>query len=278
VTKERTSAATSSLRLARKVVVAVIGLSVLGFGVALIVLPGPAVVVIPIGLAILATEFLWAGKSLARMRALLLSLQARGRQMLDRPAKSVAPQSSDLPICSSGSQRANKPSSCSRPRSRRRTSAKKRGRSVSEAQSPARVAPDQIFSAGEELAHSVTHGVGLLLAIAALVLMVVFAARIGSVLVFVHGGSCRTVCRMTGDRHEDTEQHIRTRERDRIAGRIVYGVRAQRGTTSAGTRACETGCAETAVVTGYPPVDSDIAVKRGTQDARGVGQALPGAG
>jgi glucose dehydrogenase len=76
VTKERTSAATSSLRLARKVVVAVIGLSVLGFGVALIVLPGPAVVVIPIGLAILATEFLWAGKSLARMRALLLSLQA----------------------------------------------------------------------------------------------------------------------------------------------------------------------------------------------------------
>jgi predicted membrane channel-forming protein YqfA (hemolysin III family) len=124
---------------------------------------------------------------LLRMRALLLSLQARVRQMLDRPAKSVAPQSSDLPICSSGSQRANKPSSCSRPRSRRRTSAKKRGRSVSEAQSPARVAPDQIFSAGEELAHSVTHGVGLLLAIAALVLMVVFAARIGSVL---HVVSC----------------------------------------------------------------------------------------
>lgn len=47
-------------RGARTVVVAVIGLSVLAFGVALIVLPGPAILVIPLGLAILAPEFLWA--------------------------------------------------------------------------------------------------------------------------------------------------------------------------------------------------------------------------
>jgi putative transmembrane protein PGPGW len=46
--------------VARKVVVAVIGATVLALGVALIVLPGPAVVVIPLGLAILGTEFLWA--------------------------------------------------------------------------------------------------------------------------------------------------------------------------------------------------------------------------
>lgn len=54
------SVATSSLRFARKVAVAVIGSTVLALGIALIVLPGPGFIVIPLGLAILATEFLWA--------------------------------------------------------------------------------------------------------------------------------------------------------------------------------------------------------------------------
>jgi Putative transmembrane protein (PGPGW) len=40
-------------------------------GVALIVLPGPAVLVIPLGLAILATEFTWARKLLDRTKARL---------------------------------------------------------------------------------------------------------------------------------------------------------------------------------------------------------------
>jgi tellurite resistance protein TerC len=66
---ERPAAATSPWRVARKVVVAVIGATVLAFGVALIVLPGPAVVVIPLGLAILGTEFLWARRLLQRLRA-----------------------------------------------------------------------------------------------------------------------------------------------------------------------------------------------------------------
>ncbi len=34
----------------------------------MIVLPGPAVVVIPIGLAVLATEFAWARKLLIRVK------------------------------------------------------------------------------------------------------------------------------------------------------------------------------------------------------------------
>ena len=67
-TTEGTSAAISTLRVARKVAVAVIGVSVLAIGVALIVLPGPAFVVIPLGLAILATEFLWARRLLRRLR------------------------------------------------------------------------------------------------------------------------------------------------------------------------------------------------------------------
>jgi len=53
---------------ARRAVVAVVGSTVLALGVAMLVLPGPAVVVIPIGLGILATEFVWARRYLRRMR------------------------------------------------------------------------------------------------------------------------------------------------------------------------------------------------------------------
>ena len=62
------SVVTSHLRFARKVAVAVIGASVLAFGIVLIVLPGPAFIVIPLGLAILATEFLWARRLLRRVK------------------------------------------------------------------------------------------------------------------------------------------------------------------------------------------------------------------
>jgi uncharacterized protein (TIGR02611 family) len=58
----------ASLRVARKVVVGVLGGTVLALGIALLVLPGPAVVVIPIGLAILATEFVWARRLLAQVK------------------------------------------------------------------------------------------------------------------------------------------------------------------------------------------------------------------
>ena len=53
-----------TLGQAKRLVVVVIGFTILAVGVAMIVLPGPAVLVIPIGLAILATEFIWARKLL----------------------------------------------------------------------------------------------------------------------------------------------------------------------------------------------------------------------
>ncbi len=53
---------------ARRVVIAVIGVTVMLLGVILIFTPGPAVVVIPLGLAILATEFVWARRLLNRVR------------------------------------------------------------------------------------------------------------------------------------------------------------------------------------------------------------------
>ena len=53
---------------ARRAVVLIIGTVVLLAGVAMIFLPGPAIIVIPAGLAILATEFQWAQNLLDRTR------------------------------------------------------------------------------------------------------------------------------------------------------------------------------------------------------------------
>lgn len=52
----------------------------LAAGVAMIVLPGPALLVIPAGLAILATEFPWAKRALGRLKRTV-------RGLLRRPEK-----------------------------------------------------------------------------------------------------------------------------------------------------------------------------------------------
>jgi tellurite resistance protein TerC len=58
------------VKLARlkKIAVTIIGFTILLFGIILIVFPGPAFIVIPIGLAILATEYVWAGKLYDKMK------------------------------------------------------------------------------------------------------------------------------------------------------------------------------------------------------------------
>ena len=61
---------TNSLSRLRRVVVGVVGSTVLLVGIAMLVLPGPAFIVIPLGLAILATEFVWARALLKRARDL----------------------------------------------------------------------------------------------------------------------------------------------------------------------------------------------------------------
>jgi uncharacterized protein (TIGR02611 family) len=73
----------------RRVVIFVVGMTVLLFGVALLVLPGPAILVIPAGLAILGLEFRWARRWMRRARAMIRSGETRffkrnGRQT--RPA------------------------------------------------------------------------------------------------------------------------------------------------------------------------------------------------
>ena len=73
-----TETAITPLRIARKVMIAVLSMTVLALGVALIVLPGPAIVVIPLGLAILATESL-------RARRLLRQFRNGANRLLRRP-------------------------------------------------------------------------------------------------------------------------------------------------------------------------------------------------
>jgi uncharacterized protein (TIGR02611 family) len=60
-----------SLKTIKRIAIFVIGSTVLAIGVALLVLPGPAFIVIPAGLAILAVEFAWARRWLRRMREML---------------------------------------------------------------------------------------------------------------------------------------------------------------------------------------------------------------
>ncbi len=63
--------ALTPMKSIKRIVVTVVGGTVLALGIALVVLPGPAFIVIPAGLAILAIEFAWARRWLRRARAVL---------------------------------------------------------------------------------------------------------------------------------------------------------------------------------------------------------------
>jgi len=56
---------------AKRFVIAIIGFTVLLIGVVMIATPGPSILVIPLGLAILATEFIWARRLLNKVRGQL---------------------------------------------------------------------------------------------------------------------------------------------------------------------------------------------------------------
>jgi len=56
------------LRHTKRVVIAVVGITVILIGVALMVLPGPGLLIIIVGLAVLATEFAWAQGLLHKAR------------------------------------------------------------------------------------------------------------------------------------------------------------------------------------------------------------------
>ncbi len=61
----------------RKLVYSVIGATVLLIGIVMIVLPGPAIIVIPLGLAILASEFAWARRIIRRGKVFVGRVRGR---------------------------------------------------------------------------------------------------------------------------------------------------------------------------------------------------------
>ena len=61
-----------TLKTAKRIAVTLVGGTVLLVGIALIVLPGPAFLVIPAGLSILALEFAWAKHWLEKVKEMAL--------------------------------------------------------------------------------------------------------------------------------------------------------------------------------------------------------------
>ena len=69
----------------RKLIYSVVGITIILIGLVMIVLPGPAFIVIPIGLAVLASEYAWARRIIRRGRVFV---GRRGRpKKKNRPAE-----------------------------------------------------------------------------------------------------------------------------------------------------------------------------------------------
>jgi len=67
----------ASRRRVKRLFVGLMGGTVLLIGIAMIILPGPALVVIPAGLAILATEFLWAKRALRQCKGVVVKVKRK---------------------------------------------------------------------------------------------------------------------------------------------------------------------------------------------------------
>lgn len=79
------SSINAAWRHVRRMVIALIGGTVVLIGVVLFFTPGPALVVIPAGLAILSIEFVWA-------RRLLQSMKDKIKQATGRPSTPDKPE------------------------------------------------------------------------------------------------------------------------------------------------------------------------------------------
>ncbi len=67
-----------SINQAKRLIIAIVGFTVLLIGLAMIVLPGPAFIVIPVGIGILAIEFAWARRLLKRVKFKIQTLRKGG--------------------------------------------------------------------------------------------------------------------------------------------------------------------------------------------------------
>jgi len=65
------------VKLLRRILIGLVGGSVLLIGIVMIVLPAPSILVIPAGLAILAIEFVWARHWLKKFRGFISKKESR---------------------------------------------------------------------------------------------------------------------------------------------------------------------------------------------------------
>ncbi len=79
------------MKLLRRIAISLVGGLVLALGIVMIVLPAPAILVIPAGLAILALEFAWARYCLRRIREFLAQKKDKA------PASEVRPNPASSP-------------------------------------------------------------------------------------------------------------------------------------------------------------------------------------
>ena len=68
----------------RRLAVFLIGISIVLIGCILFFTPGPAIIVIPIGLAVLATEFIWAKKLLKRFKEATASISNSAKKVIKK--------------------------------------------------------------------------------------------------------------------------------------------------------------------------------------------------
>ena len=75
------------MRSGWRATVTVVGFGLLGLGLVLLFLPGPGLLVVIAGLAVLATQFAWAERALARVKQRTANAReaARARMGRDRP-------------------------------------------------------------------------------------------------------------------------------------------------------------------------------------------------
>jgi len=71
----------------RRLSIFLIGISIVLIGCILFFTPGPAVVVIPIGLAVLATEFIWAKKLLKKFKETTFNLSKSAKDVIKKNLK-----------------------------------------------------------------------------------------------------------------------------------------------------------------------------------------------
>jgi hypothetical protein len=69
----------------RRFLIGTIGFSVVLFGLVMIVLPGPAIIIVPLGFAILASEFAWARR--VWRRGTILVSRIRGKPIPREPVE-----------------------------------------------------------------------------------------------------------------------------------------------------------------------------------------------